>query len=1413
MKFNSKKFIWVLTFLMFIQTVNFPSVNAISGNNDNVQVTKILNPSDILVGGESEVTLNVQGSPDSTFIKPNDIILVIDRSGSMGPNYGPNNGEDKMQNAKEAAKGFIDLVDFNKHRVGIVDFASNVSFKDLSTNPNELKSYINGIQANGGTATKSAIDKAQYMLRNHRSDAQPVIILMTDGQATEPSPEAYARQVALEQANSAKMEGVVFYTIALLLPSENPSTSAPNLLMKEMATTAHHHHFVLGSVGLAEIYAAIVDEIGVASAYDVTVADFISPEFEIVPGSYSDNIPQPTVNGNSISWSFLELKNELLTFKYKIRHKAGVPAGKYPAGNQEISVSYKDYLGQQHNYTIPQPTLNVTYYAPKITSLDQDNGKVDGGEVVIINGEHFQQNATVHFGNTKLDDVEFINSNQLKVITPSGVQGTVPVKVTNDDGQIALSEYRYYANPQILEVVPNKGPQEGGTKVLIKGDYFMPGASVFFDGNAAAVSKNSATALEVISPAGALPTSVDIVVTNPDGSTISRDDAFTYIEGPEIVSIEPKVGARTGGETVTLNGERFKEGMKVFFNATLVPATFVSNNQITLVTPKWVKADVVDITVENPNGQKDVMAKGFTYEDPNPEITSVSPSSGPLSGGTMVYIKGSNLKSGAKLVWGGVEQNSYTYINSGEIRVKSPAWQTAGFVSLKIINPDGKEVVISNAFEYLAPPDPTLISVSPNSGLVSGGTTVTISGTNIPNGTKVFFNEIEVPIQSVNATQVVVVTPEWAVPEKVNVGIQTTSGFSAVLQGAFEYLPLPKPPAPSINSISPASGLVTGGGIISINGSNFVNGLTFNFGQEKLSYTYANSSLIRVKAPAWALPGKVTIKITNPDGQSAEHIDAYEYLPLPGPSLSSVSPNLGPISGGTTVRIIGTNFKSDSKVYLANQEMPATYISANELRIMSPEWPSAESVDVKVLNSDGQSALLSGGFTFEVPPRPPAPTIISVAPNSGPQAGGATVSIKGTNFTADSVIDFGGVTVSGTLLSSSELRIRTPKWDTAATVDISISNSDGQSALLANAYTYIAPPEKPNPVVTSVSPNSADLPGGGLTAIVNGQNFESGAKVHFNDVEISATFLSSNQLRFKTPAWSTVESVTVKVVNPGGKEGSLQNGFSYVTPPPPPGPILSSVTPNTALASTSSLITINGDFFVNGAKVAFNGVEVATTYVNKGQLRVPTPIWSNPETVTLKVINPDGQTAELVNSFSFIADLPPSISSVSPNTSLISGGGLVNVNGANFKNGTKVYFNEEEITTTYVNTSQLRIRIPAWPMASVVDIKVVNPDGQMSLLQGGFTFTAPAPKPAPTVTSASPNTGSKSGGNLITISGTNIQSGAKVEINGVSISATFLSSTQVRIRVPSSSVVGPVSIIIVNPDGQSGTLVEGYTYY
>jgi hypothetical protein len=103
------------------------------------------------------------------------------------------------------------------------------------------------------------------------------------------------------------------------------------------------------------------------------------------------------------------------------------------------------------------------------------------------------------------------------------------------------------------------------------------------------------------------------------------------------------------------------------------------------------------------------------------------------------------------------------------------------------------------------------------------------------------------------------------------------------------------------------------------------------------------------------------------------------------------------------------------------------------------------------------------------------------------------------------------------------------------------------------------------------------------------------------------------------------------------------------------------------------------------------------------------------------------------------------------------------------------------------------------------------------LTQGEISAQAASPPttcaPAPTVTSVSPNSGPDTGGTSVTITGTGFDSGVtNVTFGGTAATGvTFVSSTQITVTTPVHAV-GAVDVVVTNPDTQSGTLTNGYTY-
>lgn len=84
---------------------------------------------------------------------------------------------------------------------------------------------------------------------------------------------------------------------------------------------------------------------------------------------------------------------------------------------------------------------------------------------------------------------------------------------------------------------------------------------------------------------------------------------------------------------------------------------------------------------------------------PSPVVISVSPSSGPTNGGTVVTITGTGFASGANVTFGGTAATGVAVASSSSITATTPA-HSVGAVDLVVTNPDGKSGRLANGFTY-----------------------------------------------------------------------------------------------------------------------------------------------------------------------------------------------------------------------------------------------------------------------------------------------------------------------------------------------------------------------------------------------------------------------------------------------------------------------------------------------------------------------------------------------------------------------------------------------------------------------------------------------------------------------------------------------------------------------------------------
>jgi hypothetical protein len=479
----------------------------------------------------------------------------------------------------------------------------------------------------------------------------------------------------------------------------------------------------------------------------------------------------------------------------------------------------------------------------------------------------------VFFGTAAATNVKVVNSTTITATAPAGT-GTVDVTVTAPGGTSASSgadQFTYLGPPTVSSVSPGLGRLAAGTAVTITGTNFTAPATVSF-GTAAAtnVVMASPTTITATAPAGTAGT-VDVTVTSPNGtSATSGADQFTYLAAPTVTNVSPGSGPTAGATAVAITGTNFAGTPSVSFGATAATnVVLVNSTTITATAPAGT--GTVNVTVTAPGGTSAVSsADKFAYLAP-PTLTSVSPGLGPTVGGTTVTIAGSSFAAPATVRFGTAAATSVTVASSTTIKATAPAG-TAGTVDVTVTTPGGTTAVsLADQFAYWAPP--TVTAVSPGMGRLAAGTAVTITGTNFTAPATVSFGGAAATKVVVISTTTITATAPAGTAGTVDVTVTTPGGTSAT-SGADQFAYLA---APTVSSVSPATGPTGGGTAVTITGTNFAGNPSVVFGQTAATNVIVvNSTTITAVSPAGS--GIVNVTVTTPGGTSATSTaDRFTY--------------------------------------------------------------------------------------------------------------------------------------------------------------------------------------------------------------------------------------------------------------------------------------------------------------------------------------------------------------------------------------------------------------------------------------------------------------------------------------------------------------------------------------------------------
>lgn len=309
---------------------------------------KALGTERIDCGGSFQVQLSLTAEPDIV-TNPTDIVLILDRSGSMAGSA--------LANLKNGAKAFIDIIDEatdgtqdgqigSGSRIAVVSFSDTATADtQLITSVADLKAAVDTLTAGGSTNHADAFTKASALLATPSTNAR-VMVMFTDGETTagpDPSPVAAAARAA----------GVIIYAIGL-----SGSGGVDAAALEDWASKPASSYVAItpDDAELEDLFEDLAQNISNPGATNIVITDTVSSCFRITSVSMPTKGTASLLNTNSVLWQIDELgvtQSEGAVLTFTVEHIGPC------SGSVEVneSISYDDAEGNVVNF--PSPVLDV----------------------------------------------------------------------------------------------------------------------------------------------------------------------------------------------------------------------------------------------------------------------------------------------------------------------------------------------------------------------------------------------------------------------------------------------------------------------------------------------------------------------------------------------------------------------------------------------------------------------------------------------------------------------------------------------------------------------------------------------------------------------------------------------------------------------------------------------------------------------------------------------------------------------------------------------------------------------------------------------------------------------------------------------------------------------------------------------
>ena len=709
---------------------------------------------------------------------------------------------------------------------------------------------------------------------------------------------------------------------------------------------------------------------------------------------------------------------------------------------------------------------------------------------------------------------------------------------------------------------------------------------------------------------------------------------------------------------------------------------------------------------------------------------------------------------------------------------------------------------------------PVISTVSPSTLVAGGGSSqaIAVAGSGFIANATVTWNGVALTTTFSSSTMLFALVPASLTPTpgiaqvKVRqgpLGINESNTVNVTVAGA-----------QTITSLSPTTVPASSPTfVLTVNGTGFDDSMVVQWNGLNLATVFVSDTVLtaEVNENLVIRPTVAAVTVWNASQETSSNAMDFEVTAVPLQISELVPPSVPAGAPACEFRVLGQSFDSftstnttfffsiDTDIHWGQLALQDTIVvSGRELlyRVPAEMWAKPQTVDITAVKTTSGTQTptveISNVLPFTVRD-PLAATALNPAsvPVNSPAF---PLEVTGSSFAANSMVFWNKIPVPTEFVSPTLLRASVPETLLTEPGDVLIQVReqicDGGWAV-SNTLPFLVS----SLFVTSLQPPGVPAGAPDFDLGVTGGGFNRFTIVRWNGENLPTVFVDTEHLRARVNAARVAQNgiAKVSVFDPERQLESNTVDFAISNL------ALTSIVPNRLPAgSPTTTLTANGVGFSDSMVVRWNGTPLETMFESGTQLQASIPSLLLQNAGTAKVDVQEANAGVTTNQLDFEV-YAFAITSLDPSSIIAGSSGFqLVVHGTGFDQRSVVQWNDESLATVFVSETELRAGVGSDRLVTPTTARVTVRDERTGSSTRASMFEVTATE----ITSLSPpSIAAGSSDFTLTVNGNGFTSDSIVQWEGVSLTTTFVSDTQLQAAVNSARVEdsGAAVIRVWNP--------------